>query len=156
MYSARCQAYTGHLDAAIAPITPKESPYGHSPARPADRRHRPPAVTAAIVLLVVVALGVLIPFGDDGGDGETIPAAILVSGYVLAALKVVAAVGLWKCRRWAAILGFVAVLLDALTAIPGVFFAPTPTLRVIVGIGLFLSLAILVLLILPVSRRAYR
>lgn len=117
---------------------------------------RPATVTAAIILLVIVALGVLIPFGGDGGDGEGIPAAILVSGYALAALKIIAGVGLWGRRRWAAILGFVAVLLDALTAIPGVFFAPTPILRVIVGIGLLLSLAILVLLVLPASRRAYR
>jgi len=118
---------------------------------------RPVAVTAAIVLLVIVALGVLIPFGgDDSGDGEAIPAVIVVAGYVLAALKVVAAVGLWRCRRWAAILDFVAVLLDALTAVPGVFFAPSPALRVIVGIGLLLSVAILVLLVLPAARRAYR
>ncbi|HEY8602316.1 MAG TPA: hypothetical protein VIL85_28090 [Thermomicrobiales bacterium] len=129
-----------------APLAPNTSATGQRPA----------TVTAAIALLIIVALGVLIPFGGDGGDGEAIPAAILVSGYVLAALKVVAAVGLWRPRKWAAILGFVAVLLDALTAIPGVFFAPTPILRVIVGIGLLLSLAILALLILPTSRRAYR
>ncbi|HEY8599279.1 MAG TPA: hypothetical protein VIL85_12660 [Thermomicrobiales bacterium] len=116
---------------------------------------RPATVTVAIALLIVVALGVLLPFGGEG-DGDAIPAAILVSGYALAALKVVAAIGLWRCRRWAAILGFIAVLLDALTAIPGVFFAPTPTLRVVVAIGLLLSLAILVLLVLPASRRAYR
>ena len=112
---------------------------------------RPATVIAAIVLLVPLALAALIPPGSTAA----IPAVVLVSGYALAALKLAAAVGLWWSRRWAAILGFVAVLLDALTSVPGLLFAEEAATRALVAVGLALSIAALVLLALPASRRAY-
>ena len=113
---------------------------------------RPVTVTAALVLLVVLALLVLIPVGGS----EEIPVFAIVAGYLFAALKLVAAAGLWQPRKWAAILGFVVVLLDALASLPGVLFAEEVVTRVIIAVGLLLSLAVLVLLVLSSSRRAYR
>ena len=112
---------------------------------------RPTTITAAIALLVLLALSTLIPFP---GTGE-IPRAVLIIGYAFAALKLVAAIGLWRCRKWAAVLGFVVVLLDALLATPGMFAAPTTALQVYVIVGVLASIAALVLLALPASRRAY-
>ena len=112
---------------------------------------RPTTVTAAAALLVLLALGALLPLAGT----EEIPRAVLVIGYVFAALKLVAAVGLWRCRKWAAILGFVVVLLDALAAAPGLLDPPSAALGAFIGVGMLLSVAALVLLALPASRRAY-
>lgn len=113
---------------------------------------RPIVVTVALVLMVLAALSSLVPAPGT----EEIPQFILISAYVLAFLKLVAAVGLWRCHRWAAILGFVAVLLDGLTAVPGAFFAPTVALQLLSTVGTLISIVILVLLVLPAARRAYR
>ena len=113
--------------------------------------HRPTTITAAIVLLVLLGLSVLIPFSGT----DQIPQAALILGYVFAVLKLVAAAGLWRCRKWAAILGFVAVLLDALASAPGIIGAPSAALQVYVIIAFIASIAALILLALPTSRRAY-
>lgn len=112
---------------------------------------RPTAMTAAIIALVLLALAVLVPVPGLGD----VPASALLVGYAFAALKVVAAVGLWWCRKWSAILGFVAVLLDGLLAAPGLLFADSAALRIYLAVGVALSIAALVLLALPASRRAY-
>ncbi len=113
---------------------------------------RPTVVTVALVLLALMGLISLIP--QPGS--EEIPRAVIVSGYAFALFKIVAAVGLWRCRRWAAILGFVAVLLDALTAVPGIFFAPSAGLQALAGVWILVSIVLLALLVLPAARRAYR
>ena len=112
---------------------------------------RPATVTAAGALLVILGLGALLPVPGM----EDIPRAILLVGYAFAALKLVAAAGLWWCKKWAAILGFVVVLIDALSAAPGLFDAPTAVLQVYIIVGLAMSLAVLVLLVLRASRQAY-
>ena len=112
---------------------------------------RPTTVAVASVLIVLLGLSVLIPFP---GTGE-IPRAALIIGYALAALKVVAGVGVWLCRKWAAILGFVIVLLDALLSAPGAVAAPSAALQVFIIVGILVSIVALVLLALPASRRAY-
>ncbi len=119
-------------------------------ASPATTR-RPATVTAALALLALAALAALIP----APGVADIPRGVVIAGYAFAALKLVAAVGLWRCRRWAASLGSVVVLLDTLAAAPGLLFAPTTTLRVVATVGVILGLATLVLLALPASRRAY-
>jgi hypothetical protein len=113
---------------------------------------RPATVTAAAVLLALLGALALIltpAFLDQAGTAFT---AIAVA---IAALRLVAAVGVWRCRRWAAILGFVVSLLDTLLAAPGLFFAPDATSRVLAVSGVVLGVATLVLLALPGSRRAY-
>lgn len=112
---------------------------------------RPIVITVAMVMLVLMALFTLVPAPGT----EEMPRFILISGYILAALKVIAAVGLWRCYKWAAILGFVAVFLDALTAVPGLIFAPNSPLQVLVAVWLVLSAVLLILLTRPAARQAY-
>jgi hypothetical protein len=113
---------------------------------------RPNTVTAATVLLALTGVVGLLtaPLGADeaGAVFVTIGVAISVS-------RLVAAIGVWRCRRWAAILGFVVSLLDSLLAAPGILFAPDNTLRAMAIAGVVLGVATLVLLMLPASRRAY-
>lgn len=112
---------------------------------------RPTTVTIAAALLALLGDLALIP---TPGTGD-IPRFILIASFIFAALKLVAAIGLWRCRKWAAVLGFVVVLLDALAAAPGLFFAPSAALRVAATVGVVLGIATLVLLVLPASRRTY-
>lgn len=111
---------------------------------------RPATITISILLLVLLSVSVLLPIPGF----ESIPRAALIIGYLFAALKLVAAFGLWRCRKWAAILGFIAVLLDALLAVPGMFES-TAALQLYTITGVSISIIVLVLLLLPVSRHAY-
>jgi hypothetical protein len=111
---------------------------------------RPVTVTVAMVLLILLGLSVLIPFNTTD-----VPGSVIVIGYVLAAFKIAAGIGLWWSRKWATILGFVVVLLDALLAAPGMFAAPTTALQVYAIVGVIVSIVALVLLVHPASRRAY-
>ena len=111
---------------------------------------RPATISVAMLLLMLLSVSVLLPIPGF----ESIPRAALIIGYLFAALKLVAAFGLWRCQKWAAILGFIAVLLDALLAVPGMFES-TAALQLYTITGVFISIIVLVLLLLPTSRRAY-
>ena len=120
-------------------------------AHPAAIR-RPGTITAAAALLALTgALGLL---ALPAGLGE-VGAVILVPALAFAALRFVAAAGVWRCRRWAAILGVIATLLDTLLALPGLFEAPNAALGALAALGVVLGVATLILLALPPARRAY-
>jgi hypothetical protein len=102
-----------------------------------------------MVLLILLGLSVLIPFNTTD-----VPSSVIAIGYVLAAIKIAAGIGLWWRRKWAAILGFVVVLLDALLGAPGIF-GSGPALQAYLIIAVLVSIVALVLLALPTSRRAY-
>jgi hypothetical protein len=74
---------------------------------------------------------------------------------ILLVLAVVAAIGLFKSRRWAAILAIVLASLMFLTAIPGLlrFFSPVMMIENVVQ--MVLALAVIVLLLLPSARNSY-
>jgi hypothetical protein len=120
---------------------------------------RPMAITAAAVLQVLLSLAVLafsIPMLLSGGaapDGP--PAFINALGVVIGALGLVAALGLWQCMRWGVIATIVLRVVDSLSGAPGVVFAPTMALRLASVLGIALSIVVIVLLLLPASRRAY-
>ena len=117
-----------------------------------DATRRPATVTAAAALLALLgAVGLILAPAFVGEAGAAFTAVLVA----FSALRLVAAVGVWRCRRWAALLGFVVSLLDTLLAAPGLFFAPDATSRALATSGVVLGVATLVLLVLPASRRAY-
>jgi hypothetical protein len=121
-------------------------------AAPPAAVRRPATVTAAAALLALTgALGLL---AVPAGLGE-VGAVILVPALALAALRLVAAAGVWRGRRWAALLGAAATLLDTLLAVPGLSEAPNAALGALAALGVVLGIATVVLLALPASRRAY-
>ena len=86
---------------------------------------------------------------------EGIPAFIVYSAVVLGVFGLVAVAGLWTLKRWSVWLTIVMSVLNILSAAPGFASAPTPELLVsaivfVVGFAL-----IIVLVVLPGSRRAY-
>ncbi len=74
---------------------------------------------------------------------------------VLFGLAIVAAVGLFKIKRWAVILSIVLAVLVILLTIPGMLriFSSIVLIEDLLRIGL--GIAVIVLLLLPTARRAY-
>ena len=119
-------------------------------------RSRPTSVTVAAILLVLLSLFnfpwpwmLLFP-----GLEEEPPAFILYSGIVVGIVGLVVAVGLWMMKRWSFWVTIVVSVLNFLLGAPGVVFAPTAPLRVIIAVLEVVAVLIIVLVVLPSSRRA--
>jgi hypothetical protein len=113
--------------------------------------HRPLTVTIAAVLCALNSLANMVPFGA-GGD---IPIFVVYASVVLGAIGLVGVFGLWRMRRWGALLSAAVLVLTALLAAPGILFAPSLVLNLLASAGVLLSIVVLALIFLPSSRRAY-
>lgn len=112
---------------------------------------RPLPVTIAIMLLAVLSLGnFLTPMISEGA-----PASAIYLLVVLGVLGFVCAAGLWMLKRWALWFTIVVSILNILSAAPGLVFAPIPTARVLATIGVVGFALVILLVVLPNSRRAY-
>ncbi len=63
--------------------------------QPSAIERRPPTIIAAIVLLVILAAFNLVPPPADAD----IPQVMLIMGFIVTALKVIAAIGLWWSQK---------------------------------------------------------
>jgi hypothetical protein len=106
---------------------------------------RPLPVTVAIVLLALLSLANLL---SPVMPSEGVPTFVTNLGLIGAA-------GLWMLKRWALWLTIVVSVLNILSAAPGLAFAPTPTLRALATIGVVGFALVILLAVLPNSRRAY-
>ena len=112
---------------------------------------RPLSVTVAVILLALGSLvNLLAPLILPAEAGSVVYVII-----VLGVLGLVAAVGLWMLKRWALWLTIVDSVLNILAAAPGLVFAPDPTSRALATIGVVGFAVVIVLAMLPTSRRAY-
>jgi uncharacterized membrane protein len=119
-------------------------------------RPRPQPVTVAAILLVLLSLFnfpwpwmLLFP-----GLEEEPPAFIIYSGIVLGIVGLVVAVGLWMMKAWSYWATIVVCVLNFLLGAPGVVFAPTAAMRVFIAVLEVVTVLIIVLVVLPSSRRA--
>lgn len=113
---------------------------------------RPLSVTIAAVLLALFSvLNLAFPLFPMEG----IPAFIVYSGVVLGVFGLVAVAGLWTLKRWSTVLTIVVAVLNILSAAPSFAFAPTPELLVSAIVTVVGFALIIVLVVLPASRRAY-
>jgi uncharacterized membrane protein (DUF2068 family) len=112
---------------------------------------RPLPVTIAIVLLAVLSLGNLL----TPVISERAPASAIYLLFVLGVLGLVGAAGLWRLKRWALWFTIVASVLNILAAAPGLVFAPEPTARALATVGVVGFALVILLVVLPNSRRAY-
>lgn len=112
---------------------------------------RPLPVAVAAILMVLISLaglpGPLLP------GSEEVPAVVIYGGIVLGILGIVAAVGLWMLKNWGFWLTIVVSVLNILSAAPGVAFAPG-ALKVLALVGVVVPAVIIVLVVIPTSRRA--
>jgi hypothetical protein len=120
-------------------------------------RSRPLPVTVAAILLVLLSLTNfpwLYEFLFAAGEFEGPPAFILYSGYVLGVAGLVAAVGLWMLQKWSYWVTIVVCVLNFLLGAPGLVMAPGAALKAIIAVTEVVALLIIVLVVLPDSRRA--
>jgi hypothetical protein len=120
-------------------------------------RIRPVAITAAVVLSVLIIIGNAIgPALPSGSGDDQVPTFVIILGVVLGIVGIAAAVGLWQLRKWGMILTVVVSALNLLSAAPGIAFGPNTGIKILAGIGTVVPALIIVLVVLPESRRAYR
>jgi uncharacterized membrane protein (DUF2068 family) len=115
-------------------------------------RTRPQPVTIGAILLALLSVFSLL---SPVMPSEGVPAFVIYLGVVLGVLGIIGAAGLWMLKRWALWLTIIVSVLNILSAAPGLAFAPTPTLRVLATIGVVGFALVIVLAVLPNSRRAY-
>ena len=92
---------------------------------------------------------------SEATASEGVPAFVIYLGVVLGVLGLIGAAGLWMLKRWALWLTIVVCVLNILSAAPGLAFAPTPTLRALATVGVVGFALVILLVVLPNSRRAY-
>jgi uncharacterized membrane protein len=120
-------------------------------------RSRPLPITVAAILLVLLSLFdfpfpwlLLFPEVE-----EAPPAFVIYSGIVLGIVGLVVAVGLWMLKKWSFWATIVVSVLNFLLGAPGVVMGPTAAVQVTVLITEVVAVLIIVLVVLPSSRRAF-
>lgn len=115
-------------------------------------RSRPRPVSVAAVIQAVFSLlslpGPLLP-GSEG-----VPELALYLGIVLGVAGLVASAGLWMLKKWGLWLTIIVNVFGALSAVPGLVVGPNAALQVAALVGVLISALIIVLVVLPSSRRA--
>jgi hypothetical protein len=120
-------------------------------------RARPVAVTLAVALSALLILANLVaPALPAGAGDEQVPTVVIALGVVLGVVGIVAAVGLWLLRRWGVALTVVVTALNLLAAAPGVAFGPSAWIKALSAAAVLACIAVLLLVLLPDARRAYR
>jgi hypothetical protein len=118
-------------------------------------RPRPLPVTVAAILLVLLSLTNfpwLFLFLFPGEEGP--PAFILYSGYVVGIVGLVVAVGLWMLQKWSYWATIVVCVLNFLSAAPGLVMVSSAGLKAFIAVTEIVTVLIIVLVVLPDSRRA--
>ena len=111
---------------------------------------RPLTLTLATVLLGLISLGSLATPLLAGP-----PVAVKVLSVVMGLLGLLAAYGLWNRKRWGMIVAIVVSAINALSGVPGLFVQPNLPATLAAGVGIAISLLIIVLTVLPSARAAY-
>jgi uncharacterized membrane protein (DUF2068 family) len=113
------------------------------------RDKRPSTLTAAIVICVLNSLGnlAILP--------APIPRLLVYASGAAAVAGLVGAFGLWRLKRWGALLSAAVLVLTALLAAPGIAFASVVPLQIVAAVTVLLDIAGLVLIFNSASRRAY-
>ena len=117
-------------------------------------RSRSAAVTVAAVLLgILSALNLVSIFVPAFSEG--VPAIVVYGGAVLGILGLVAAYGLWALKRWSVWLTIILSAVSILLSVPPILFGPTVAIQVLNILSGVAFALIIVLVLLPASRRVY-
>jgi uncharacterized membrane protein (DUF2068 family) len=114
---------------------------------------RPLPVTSAAILLALFSL-LSLPLPLLPG-AEAVPAVVLYEGTVLSIVGLVTAVGLWIMKKWSLWLTIVVSVLNILSSAPGLVMTPDAASKAIVVVGIVVPALIIMLVVLPTSRRTF-
>ena len=114
---------------------------------------RPLPVTGAAIILALFSL-VSLPLPLLPG-AEEVPAVVLYGGTVLSIVGLGAAVGLWTLKTWSFWLTIVVSVLNILASATGLTLASDAASKTIAAVADVVPAVILVLVVLPSSRRAF-
>ncbi len=124
---------------------------------PSASRPRPAPVVLAVALSALMIVGNLVSPALPQGEGDNkVPTFVIILGAILGLLGIVAAIGLWLLRRWGMILTLAVTVVNLLSTVPGVAFGPAAWIKVLAAVSVLVCIAIIVLVLLPEARRAYR
>ncbi len=120
-------------------------------------RSRPLTVTVAAILLALFSLlNLLFPLWAEAiPREEEVPALVVYTTVVVGVAGLLGAAGLWMLRKWSLWLTLVVCVLNVLDAAAGVAGAPNAALQVAATIMVVGFALIIVLVVLPSSRRAF-
>jgi hypothetical protein len=118
-------------------------------------RSRPLPVTFAAILLVLLSLmNFPFPWWFLFPGVEDPPTFVIYSGIVLGLVGLVVVAGLWMLKTWSLRATLIVCVINLLLGAPGVVLGPTAALRVTVLVTEVVAVLIIVLVVLPSSRRA--
>ena len=117
---------------------------------------RPQTVTAgAIIMALFSVMNFPGPWWYAvAGAMEETPMFIIYSGIVLGIVGIVAAVGLWMLKTWGLWLTIVVCVLNILLSVPAPFMVQSGGLLVLIALQTIGFVLVIVLVVLPTSRRA--
>ena len=122
-------------------------------------RSRPQTVTVAAVLLALssVLFHLAFPLWANAvpRGGESVPAIVAFLAVAVGVAGLVGAAGLWMLRKWGIWLAIGVCVLSILDTASGVAGAPNAALRVVAAVTLVVFALVIVLVVLPASRRAF-
>ncbi len=81
---------------------------------------------------------------------------VIYTGIMLGIVGIVAAIGLWMLKKWGLWLTIVVSVLNLLSAAPGLAVAASAEAQSLAAVGLVVPALIIVLVVFPSSRRAFR
>jgi uncharacterized membrane protein len=118
-------------------------------------RSRPQPVTVAAILLVLLSLfGFPWPWRLLFPGAEEPPTFVIYTGLVLGIISLIVAVGLWMMKAWSYWATIVVCALNLVSGAPGVVLGPTAGIQVTTALLEVVAVLIIVLVVLPSSRRA--
>jgi len=86
---------------------------------------------------------------------EEPPAFVIYSGIVVGIVGLAVAVGLWMMKPWSYWVTIIVCVLNLLLGAPGIVLGPTAAIQVTVAVTEVVAVLIIVLVVLPSSRRAF-
>src|SRR5919107_1633192 len=118
-------------------------------------RSRPLPVTVAAILLVLLSLmNFPFPWWFLFPGVEDPPVFVIYSGIVVGLVGLVVAAGLWMLKTWSLRAAVIVCVINLLVGAPGVVIGPTAALRATVLVTEVVAVLVIVLVVVPSSRRA--
>ena len=113
------------------------------------KRQRPVAVTIAAVICLISSLAAFSTVASP------IPRPVAFASVGAAAFGLAGAYGVWRLKRWGAVMSVIFLAVNALLAAPGIAFAPNLGLDMFATTIVLCDLISIAFLAIPASRRAY-